>query len=386
MKHFLFLVSALAASSAFADLDFEDNASLSSQDTVIVEDEGEPTQTGLINVPEDSSDLSNAGLVGPARVSRPAPVVGRKSRRELLEQRTNNQLLQKVEEERLRDELIRANRILKAQDEATAKAALREESEDELLDEEEAPKKSRRKKHADQEAPQAAVAIATSSPNGAVATVTTSGTSEAIKEEKKFSPKIKFAADLGYTSMSNDYFDVSTKYSWGAHAGYDVSDFVETGLSYHYSLFDLTPQTFTYSGFNPIRTDYTLEQHDVGLELKLHMLGTSSPFRPYIGGGVNYIRSLVEFDDTYRYRYNYRETEMNSFGGSVLGGVELQLAKSLMAGVSGKYTAILTSDSRSSDSGLSRFWGGGRNVDARKEKTLGEESFYSVMGSVGFAF
>jgi hypothetical protein len=168
-------------------------------------------------------------------------------------------------------------------------------------------------------------------------------------------------------------------------------------------------------GFNYNQNNSTgaLKQNVVDAGIKVHLLGRQSKLRPYIGGGAGYSRSYLNYDPRivdflrnagYGVSPDY---DMTQFLANASAGVELQLSKSVVVGLSYKYFTVLSSRQNQElynpalygsypgalygygGYGYGGLAGAGSLADLDKQYvggSLADTSFYSVLGTVSFSF
>lgn len=212
------------------------------------------------------------------------------------------------------------------------------------------------------------------------------------------------------------------RYSLGAGVDVGVSDHLSFEIGYTFSEYGVALNSATALGLAPIlgaggygfnynqnNTTGVLRQNVVDAGIKLHLLGRRSKLRPYIGGGAGYSRSYLNYDSRivdflrnagYGVSPDY---DMTQFLANASAGVELQLSKSVVVGLSYKYYTVLSSRQNQElynpalygaypgalYGGYGGFAGAGSLADLDKQYvggSLATTSFYSVLGTVSFSF
>ncbi len=214
------------------------------------------------------------------------------------------------------------------------------------------------------------------------------------------------------------------RYSLGAGVDVGVSDHLSFEIGYTFSEYGVALNSATALGLSPIlgaggfgfnynqnNTTGVLKQNVVDAGIKLHLLGRKSKLRPYIGGGAGYSRSYLNYDPRivdflrnagYGVSPDY---DMTQFLANASAGVELQLSKSVVVGLSYKYFTVLSSRQNQElynpalyggfpgalygGYGYGGFAGAGSLADLDKQYvggSLATTSFYSVLSTVSFSF
>jgi opacity protein-like surface antigen len=213
------------------------------------------------------------------------------------------------------------------------------------------------------------------------------------------------------------------RYSLGAGIDVGVSDHLTFELGYGYSEYGVALNSATALGLTPIlggggygfnynqnNTTGVLKQNVVDAGLKIHLLGRRSKLRPFIGGGAGYSRSYLNYDARivdFLNRMGYGvspDYDLTQFLASASAGVELQLSKSVVVGLTYKYFTVLSSRQNQELYNPALYgaypgalYGGygypygtaGGLADLDKQLvggSIADTSFYSVMGTVGFSF
>lgn len=236
---------------------------------------------------------------------------------------------------------------------------------------------------------------------------TASTSSAHLSDVSDESTRVTLQPRFGLSQMAGQSFgyDVRPRFSTGVLLGVSSSEIVSFEVGYNYSEFGIV-----MNGFNPyiqyIANPYAIpqraetvvmKQNLVDLGMKLYLLGSASKVRPFIGAGAAYSFSYVNYDERllsqnlYLRQWMGQDYEVKSFLGTLSAGLDIRVSRSISVGMAAKYYNVLTSREQGWINNAI-LWGGypmGGVLDADKQYiggTLARMNFYSVMGSVTFAF
>jgi len=214
------------------------------------------------------------------------------------------------------------------------------------------------------------------------------------------------------------------RYSIGAGLDVGVSDHLTFEMGYTFSEYGVALNSATALGLTPVlgaggygfnydanTSTGAFKQNVVDAGLKIHLLGRQSKLRPFIGGGAGYSRSYLNYDPRivdFLRRAGYGvspDYELNQFLANASAGMELQLSKSVVVGLSYKYYTVLSSRQNQDlynpalyggytgayygGYGYGGLTGPGSLADLDKQYvggSLATTSFYSIMATLGFSF
>jgi opacity protein-like surface antigen len=228
----------------------------------------------------------------------------------------------------------------------------------------------------------------------------------------------------GFQGQSS--YNLQGRYAVGAGVDVGFSDHLSFELGYTYGEYGVGLNSATAAGlgplvggwgwnYNPNNTTGVLRQNVVDAGIKLHMLGRQSKLRPFIGGGAGYSRSFLNYDQRIvnymrQFGFNSPDYDLTQFLANASAGVELQLSKSVVVGLTYRYFTVLSSRQNTElfnpalygafpVGGFNPYGYGygygyglpGAGSFAELEKqvtggTLANTNFYSVMATVGFSF
>ena len=216
------------------------------------------------------------------------------------------------------------------------------------------------------------------------------------------------------------------RYALGAGLDVGVSDHLAFELGYTYGEYNVALNSATALGLTPVlgmggygfnynqnNSTGVLRQNVVDAGLKVHLLGRNAKLRPFIGGGAAYGRSYLNYDQRivdFLNRMGYGvspDYDLTQFLANASAGVELQLSKSVVVGLTYKYFTVLSSRQNQElynpalygaypgslyggyGYGYGGYGGVGSLSDLDKQLvggSIADTSFYSVMGTVSFVF
>lgn len=240
-------------------------------------------------------------------------------------------------------------------------------------------------------------------------------------QEEIFSIRIAPRGGLSNFSGASPY-SIEGRYTVGVGLDMAVSEHLSFDLGYSYSDYGLAlndstamvlrgilnPYGFMYNG-SDFKTG-SLRQNVVDAGLKLHLLGTASRIRPFIGGGAGYSKSFLNYDARimdFLKRYGYGvppDYELSQFLAYATAGVEVRLSKSVTVGANYRHYTVLSSRQNQELFNPALYGGypavssmyypgafGGVTGLGDLERqyvggSLAETNFYSITGTVSFEF
>ncbi|MBL7715842.1 MAG: hypothetical protein JNL01_10290 [Bdellovibrionales bacterium] len=222
---------------------------------------------------------------------------------------------------------------------------------------------------------------------------------------------ISLTPKIGIANMVNtQLFNVTPRYSAGAELGVPVSDNVAVTIGYQFNQYGvgLTPgnwavlnaQAYTPAAYTQGYAPYVLNQNVIDGAVKINILSTASRFRPYVGGGIAYARSFLNYDPSViqtlnqaygQYMNLTNDYTTNSFLGSVQLGADVAISNNVLIGVNAKYYNVFAAqENQQMNSGAffnQSFYG--YNPDPTKVfagGSLARQNFYSITATASFAF
>jgi outer membrane protein W len=210
--------------------------------------------------------------------------------------------------------------------------------------------------------------------------------------------RLSITPHAGVSIMNADSaFTVSGKGAAGIGLGMGVTDNLSVEIGYTYAEYGIGLGGLNASYYNPYfngnSDTYTLKQNVFDAWLKLSLLGADSKFRPYIGGGAAYSKGYLNYPTAVAQLYqginNFSpDFESSDFLGYLSVGFDAQVSKTVSIGMNARYYKVM-SDSENENLYYGSFYGGGFNSDPTKLQAgtqLAQSSFYSLLGTVTFAF
>jgi hypothetical protein len=203
---------------------------------------------------------------------------------------------------------------------------------------------------------------------------------------------------VGISNMNNSdtYFEVVPHYSAGIALGVDASDNLAFELGYQFNEYGIRfgqqPMGF-YPGYS--FENFVMNQNVFDGSLKLHLLGRDSTFRPFIGAGAAFAQGYVNYSpnqlDMIRMTYGQaaaRDYETSSYIGTLSGGVDVRVSRSISVGAMFKYNRVLST--RAADNLYAGYaFGSIGMIDPNKAiigSQLSVSSFYSILAGAKFSF
>lgn len=241
-----------------------------------------------------------------------------------------------------------------------------------------------------------------------------------VSAEEPTSLRLTPRAGLSSFAGQNPYA-IQGRFTLGAGVDVGVSDHLTFEMGYQFSEYGVALNSATALGLTPIlgggyglsydanNSTGVLKQNVVDAGLKVHLLGRQSKLRPFIGGGGAYARSYLNYDARivdYLRRVGFGSTQdydLTQFLAHASAGMELQLSKSVVVGLTYKYYTVLSSRQNQElyNPALYGYYPGaayngyGAYSGAAGLSTLDKQyvggslaatSFYSITGTVGFSF
>jgi outer membrane protein W len=229
-----------------------------------------------------------------------------------------------------------------------------------------------------------------------------------------FESKITLSPMGGVPFISSDKYDVEGKYSAGFGVDVAVDENISVNVSYSYSKMDIDVPGFNeneqlaflnalgsynINGFNSNSALNTKDeplfegkQHNVEVAGRYNFFNTRSTVRPFVGGGLNYIRSeySVNRDNQFnnsilaagidprfsQFGFNSgnggttEEIDASSIGGNLQGGANISLMKNVSLMAMAKYIMIFSSSQSNNTPTASAFNFSGLSQPQNGEGTL----------------
>jgi len=382
-----------------------------------------PIPVQQVSVPAQAYPVQPIVIAAPqAPVAAPAPVAQnadsgeRTSRTELVrrermreEVRNEDILQERLEELRLQDEKRRTNQVLGVSTEAAPSVTAP------LLAAQVAPVPAAGPLVTEQ-----VVSVpVTERPASAGSSVASVSALEQSSSEDVTTLRLTPRGGLSGFSGQNPY-NLQGRFSIGAGVDVGVSDHLTFEVGYSFNEYGVALNSATALGLTPVlgggygfnydanNSTGVLKQNVVDAGIKLHLLGRQSKLRPFIGGGGGYSRSYLNYDPRivdYLRKIGFGSSpdyDLTQFLAHASAGIELQLSKSVVVGLTYKYYTVLSSRQNQdlynpalyggyspSYYGYGSYGGAGSLADLDKQYvggSLASTSFYSVLGTLGFSF
>lgn len=237
------------------------------------------------------------------------------------------------------------------------------------------------------------------------------GASTAAADEFKVKNTITLTPKIGMSNMVNtQLFNVTARYSAGAELGVPVSENVALTIGYQFNQYGvglmpgnwavINAQAYTPAAYTQGYSPYVLNQNVFDGAVKINILSSSSRFRPYVGGGVAYARSFLNYDpsviqtlnQTYgQYMSLTDDYVTNAFMGSVQAGIDIAISPNVLVGVNAKYYNVFAAQENQQLNSGAFYNPGfyGYNPDPTKVfagGSLARQNFYSITATASFAF
>lgn len=214
----------------------------------------------------------------------------------------------------------------------------------------------------------------------------------------------------GISNMIGDsgYFNVTPHYALGLAADVSASDYLSFNVGYTFSQYGVSmassnpyviwaQQQAAMLGQGNFQS-LNMNQNVFDAGIKLHLLGPDSRIRPFIGGGGAYAMNYINFSSQILAEMGPNmspDYKVNDFLGYLSTGADFKISKNISVGAEFRYYAVLSySQSSSLNSYYGAFYGnpyyGGVNPynqdTAVAGGSLGQNSFYSILGNASFSF
>lgn len=358
------LLATAAVGSAVADMVYDDETTMSAA----------PTQVEVKNVINNSSDAAPIAMTPPVIVqSEKIQKFSEKSRekRGFQESMNNELVIQKLEEKRLKQEeklTSEINKRFTIEEDAPAGSAapvMKEQSVVKPIADAPAAASASYEMSAAPKAEAAPakaivqdqVSIYQSSANMSVAPVMGKPEGEkAVKSGISITPK------AGLSTISNNAYDITSRFALGVGLGFDVSDNVGVELGYAYGenalRLNYVPGAYGsyYSPYTSAR-ELVYKSNTFDMGMKLYLSGLDAKVRPFVGAGMAYTVGFVNYDarsiqELQAVGANLRtnDYQLNQFQGVLQGGLELKIGANVSIGAS--YKLLKPLNSTESEDGL----------------------------------
>ena len=214
---------------------------------------------------------------------------------------------------------------------------------------------------------------------------------------------------IGWTSISSDYYDVSSQYSIGLGVEADLSNTMAMGFSYMYTKYDIrlaNANPYYYNvvspyGLNSNLTTLQYNQNLFDVFAKYNFMPVGAKFRPYVGAGTGISKGYLNYKQNsyvpqqqpsyYGATSTNEDYEITAWTGSLLAGTDINISSSISIGVDFRYYKVLSaSENRPINNyGFINSGYGYSSNGFDKEVvggTLKSEDFYSIAGAVKVSF
>ena len=147
--------------------------------------------------------------------------------------------------------------------------------------------------------------------------------------------------------LGNGTVDVTPQYAFGGRAGLLISDNMMVEGGYTYSLINTSaPINFLMGSASTNMFDLKQSSFDAGA--KFFFLGRESRFRPFIGGGLAFSNSTLNFTQTYNSMLGLTDDyKIKQFQGIGQLGAEIAITRGIVATAAFRFNGILSSSVQS---------------------------------------
>lgn len=182
--------------------------------------------------------------------------------------------------------------------------------------------------------------------------------------------KIKLLPFTGLTTIASENENVEAGISGGIKVESDINDKISVGAGFGYmslSTQDISGSGYIAPGYQPYYNDYYSGREIEYKKMNLSLYGkyfmvTASRFRPYIGAGLGYNRTSMEYTDNrsanpyngYNYRFGSEEVIASALNLELMLGSEVTFTDKIGMNVELNYMKGIGSG-LSSENGISRY-------------------------------
>jgi len=167
----------------------------------------------------------------------------------------------------------------------------------------------------------------------------------------------------------NKWYDIDPRFSLGVNLGFIIAEHYGIELGYAYSQFDvkmqqnwgfqgafnnyLSGQMGPYGQYQQSYTNLVMKQNVIDANFKAFLTPKSYRFRPYVGAGLGWGKSYINYDDNtikwirQVYGQATKDYELSQYLGVLSAGFDIQLNESIAVGLGGKYYQVLSSNENS---------------------------------------
>lgn len=167
----------------------------------------------------------------------------------------------------------------------------------------------------------------------------------------------------------NKWYEIDPRFSVGVNLGFVISEHYGIEAGYSYSQFDVKMQqnlgfqsafnnylSNQYSPYGQYQQNYTklvMKQNVIDVSFKAFLTPRSYRFRPYIGAGLGWGKSYINYDENtlkwikQLYGQSAKDYELSQYLGVLSAGFDIQLNESIAVGLGGKYYQVLSSTEES---------------------------------------
>ena len=187
-----------------------------------------------------------------------------------------------------------------------------------------------------------------SATSSSITKISTSRNTFGVETVEKPAYKLFISPIAGLTSIyGNGTVDVAAQYAFGGRVGVLVSDNLMIEGGYTYSLMNTSTTLNSLVGSTSSDV-FALKQSAFDAGAKLFFLGRESRFRPFIGGGVAFANSTLNYAPTYVSMMglmdDYKIKQLQGLGQL---GAEIAITRGVVATAAFKFNGILSSSTTS---------------------------------------
>jgi len=170
-----------------------------------------------------------------------------------------------------------------------------------------------------------------------------------VETVEKTGLKLYISPVAGLTSvMGNGTVDVIPQYAFGGRAGLLVSDNVMVEGGFTYSVMNTSTPINLYMGGQPSDV-FALKQSVIDGGAKIFFLGREHRFRPFIGGGIAYANSSLNYTPAYSSFFpsltdDYKIKQLQGLGQV---GAEIAITRGIVATAAFKLNGVLSTSTQS---------------------------------------